>query len=199
MLIETKESDMFDNKKRSRARMHLNAARQAFESVLRLILEAHGMKPSSSNESHVPVYQFVALPNVREVPVKSAQMSSKSQSGQQSSSSGIENNANTSSSSIGSVSSPQQSTRPNRALNYLIKSDLEDQNEFAKWWKRSVEEPSRLLAEARREEEEKRANEEREKRAASGEEKKDERKEKEEREKKVNINLVYLKKVKSLI
>lgn len=188
MLIETKESDMFDNKKRSRARMHLNAARQAFESVLRLILEAHGMKPSSSSDSHVPVYQFVALPNVREVPVKSAQLasSSKNQSGQQSSSSGIENNANTSSSSIGSTSSPQQSTRPNRALNYLIKSDLEDQNEFAKWWKRSVEEPSRLLAEARREEEEKRANEEREKRAASGEEKKDERKEKDEREKKVN-------------
>lgn len=172
MLIETKESDMFDNKKRARARAHLNAARQAFEAVLRLILEANGMKHS---ESQLPVYQFVALPNVREMPMKS-QSPKGSQQGQ-SSSSGVEN-ANTSSSSIGSMSSPSSSSsRPSRALNYLIKSDLDDQNEFAQWWKRAVEEPSRLLAEARREEEEK----EREKRAS--EEKKDERKE--EREKKM--------------
>lgn len=176
MLIETKESDMFDNKKRARARAHLNAARQAFEAVLRLILEANGMKQS---ESQLPVYQFVALPNVRELPVKSQSSSQKGGQQGQSSSSGVEN-ANTSSSSIGSMSSPSSSSsRPSRTLNYLIKSDLDDQNEFAQWWKRAVEEPSRLLAEARREEEEK----EREKRAS--EEKKDERKE--EREKKVSL------------
>jgi len=156
MLIETKESDMFDNKKRSRARMHLNAARQTFEAIMRLILEAHGVKPS---ECQVPVYQFVALPNVREMPSKS----SKSQQ---------DNQANTSTSSIGSATDGKSSVRPNRSLNYLIKSDLDDQGEFMKWWKKSVEEPSRLLAEAKKEEDEK-------KREKMTEEEKEKEKEKE--------------------
>jgi len=154
LLVETKESDLFDNKKRSRARMHLNAARQSFEAILRLILEASGMKP---NECQLPVYQFVALPNVREMPMKSSQMKNSQ------SLSASENNAvNTSSSSIGSASG-STSVRPNRALNYLIKSDLEEHGEFVKWWKRSVEEPSRLLAEAKREEDEKKDEKEKEK------------------------------------
>lgn len=173
MLVETKESDLFDNKKRTRTRMHLNAARQSFEAILRLILEANGLKP---NECQVPVYQFVALPNVREMPTRSSQSRvggspSQQQPGEQS------NAANTSSSSIGSVSGSSSSLRPSRALNYLIKSDLDEHEEFVRWWRRSVEEPSRLLAEARREEEEREREKEREK--------KDEEKKETMREKKV--------------
>lgn len=172
MLVETKESDLFDNKKRSRARMHLNAARQSFEAILRLILEANGMKPS---ECQVPVYQFVALPNVREMPSKTQQQQQSKGSSNQSSSE--QNAANTSSSSIGSASHMSSSAaRPNRAVNYLIRSDLEEHGEFVKWWKRAVEEPSRLLAEAKREEEER----EKEKR----DEKKDDKRD--DREKKLN-------------
>lgn len=171
MLVETKESDMFDNKKRSRARMHLNAARQTFEAIMRLILEAHGVK---SSDCQVPVYQFVALPNVREMPLKSQSKS------QQQSSSASDNQANTSTSSIGSATDGKSSSvRPNRALSYLIKSDLEDHGEFMKWWKKSVEEPSRLLAEAKKEEDEK-------KREKMSEEEKEKEREK-EKEKKVDI------------
>lgn len=156
LLIETKESDMMDGKKRARARMHLNTARQSFESVMRLILEANGLKPS---ECQVPVYQFVALPNVHEIPpVKPSQQPSKSlsQPSTPSSSKNATNMnaaANTSTSSIGSTST-HSSIRPNRALNYIIKSDLDDYSQFLNWWKRCVEDPSRLLAEAKREEEE---------------------------------------------
>lgn len=172
LLVETKESDMFDNKKRSRVRMHLNAARQSFEAILRLILEAHGLKPS---DAQLPVYQFVALPNVREMPARAQQTRSATDANNAAA-------ANTSSSSIGSATA---GTRPNRSLNYLIKSDLEEHSEFVKWWHRCVEEPTRLLAEAKREEEEREREKERER-----EEKDENEKEKREKEAKKEKKMV---------
>jgi hypothetical protein len=162
ILVEVKESDLFDNKKRSRARMHLNAARQSFEAILRLILEAKGLK---SSECHIPVHQYVALPNVHELPLA---YSSQARTSASNSSENNNTGANTSSSSIGSTSG---SPRSSRTLNYLIKSDLDDQNEFAKWWKRSVEEPAKLAAELKREEEKEKEREREEKKEEKKEEK----------------------------
>jgi hypothetical protein len=123
MLVDIKESDHFDNKRRSRARAQLREARIAFESVIRLILESKGLKPS---DCHLPISLYVALPNVRELPQQMQKTVST-----------VLDQQNTSTTSIGSGSSASTS----RTLNYLIKSDLDDQCEFTKWWNRSVVEP----------------------------------------------------------
>lgn len=142
LLVDVKESDHFDNKRRGRARAQLREARLAFEAVLRIILEARGLKPS---DCHVPISLCVALPNVREMP---AQQTPRSVST-------VLDAQNTSTTSIASGSS----TSPSRTLNYLIKSDLDDQCEFTKWWNRSVVEPKQLEEQQRQQQQQQQGGE----------------------------------------
>lgn len=137
VLVDVKESDHFDSKRRSRARAQLNEARIAFESIARLILESKGLKPS---ECYLPVSLHVALPNVSELP-QQAQRQQQQQQQQQ-----PIDAQNTSTASIGS----SNSGRSSRQLNYVIKSDLDDQKEFERWWQRTVVEPKQAEEEQRK-------------------------------------------------
>jgi len=90
----------------------------------RLIIEAKGW---TSSEAHVPITEFVALPNVQERPFQSQQPSLP-----------LLQTANQNTSGSSSTSSTGRSSR---ILSYLIKSDMESSAEFAKWWAKFVVEP----------------------------------------------------------
>lgn len=120
MLFEVKDCDHFDAKRRSSAKSQLSQARSCFDSMGRLIAEAKGLQLS---ECRVPITEFVALPNVTECPTNPSVEKAP-----------LKGDHNTSTSST-------SSTRSSRQLNYLIKSDLENSAEFAKWWTRCVVEP----------------------------------------------------------
>jgi len=124
LLYEIKDCDHLDNKRRSRARIQLSNARSCFESMGRLIIEAKGW---TSSEAHVPITEFVALPNVQERPFQSQQPSLP-----------LLQTANQNTSGSSSTSSTGRSSR---ILSYLIKSDMESSAEFAKWWAKFVVEP----------------------------------------------------------
>jgi len=124
LLYEIKDCDHLDNKRRSRARIQLSNARSCFESMGRLIIEAKGW---TSSEAHVPITEFVALPNVQERPFQSQQPSLP-----------LLQTANQNTSGSSSTSSTGRSSR---ILSYLIKPDMESSAEFAKWWAKFVVEP----------------------------------------------------------
>jgi hypothetical protein len=119
MLFEVKDCDHFDAKRRSSAKSQLSQARGCFDSMGRLIAEVKGMQLS---ECRVPITEFVALPNVTECPTNPTQPMP------------LKGDHNTSTSST-------SSTKTQKQLNYMIKSDLENSTEFAKWWTRCVVEP----------------------------------------------------------
>lgn len=127
LLFEIKDCDHLDNKRRSRARIQLSNARSCFESMGRLIIEAKGW---TSSEAHVPITEFVALPNVQERPFQQHQQQNlpilQTAGG----------NQNTS-----GTSSTSSTGRTSRVLSYLIKPDMESPAEFAKWWTKFVVEP----------------------------------------------------------
>jgi len=127
LLVEVKDCDHLDNKRRSRARVQLNHARSCFESMGRLIIEAKGW---AMNEAQIPVTEIIAVPNVQE-----RQMTNQSQQ-QQPLLQTQNENPNQSATSTSS-----KSGRQSRVLQYLIKSDLETQQEFTKWWTRTIVEP----------------------------------------------------------
>jgi len=128
LLVEVKDCDHLDNKRRSRARIQLNSARSCFESMGRLIIEAKGW---ALNEAHIPVTEVIAVPNVQERP-----LTNQTQQQQQPTLQTQGENPNQS-----ATSTTSKSGRQSRVLQYLIKSDLETQQEFAKWWTRTVVEP----------------------------------------------------------
>lgn len=136
LLVEVKDCDHLDNKRRSRARMQLNSARSCFETMGRLIIEAKGW---TSQEATIPITEFIALPNVQVRPT----MTNQTQHHQSSSNvvlqpaSGSHDQSASSSSGSGSSSSRNSS----RQLNFIIKSDLDNGPEFAKWWTKNVVEP----------------------------------------------------------
>ncbi|RNA01479.1 hypothetical protein BpHYR1_011006 [Brachionus plicatilis] len=119
LLFEVKDCDHFDVKRRSSAKSHLNQARSCFDSIARFIGEVKGFQLS---ECRMPITEFVALPSVTESPLVNNQALSP------------KGDHNTSASST-------SSSRPLRQLNFLIKTDLEDSAQFAKWWTRCVAEP----------------------------------------------------------
>jgi hypothetical protein len=120
LLVEVKDSDYVDYKRRSRAKMVINQTKSLFKSLGRLIGESKGLSP---NESSVPVMEFIALPNVQERPYQAQQ--AKQQQDQQPCES--------------SLNSRQSNT--SRQLTYLVKADLESSSEFMKWWSKNVVEP----------------------------------------------------------
>lgn len=127
MLFEIKDCDHLDNKRRIRAKAQLNSARGCFESMGRLIAESNGWNHS---EAHIQVTEFIALPNVQERPINH-------QNNQHNNSilqtpGGNQNH---------SASSTISNGRNHRQLNYLIKPDLENSIEFAKWWTKYIVEP----------------------------------------------------------
>jgi len=128
LLFEIKDCDHLDNKRRSRARIQLSNARSCFESMARLIIEAKGW---TSSEAHVPITEFVALPNVQERPFQQQNQHQLQQQQQQPQL----NNSNASSTTSTGTG------RASRTLNYLIKTDMETSAEFAKWWAKCVVEP----------------------------------------------------------
>ncbi|CAF1035425.1 unnamed protein product [Brachionus calyciflorus] len=120
MLFEIKECDNFDAKRRSHAKTLLNQARSCFDSMGRLIAEVKGFQ---LNECRVPITEFVALPNVTEQPAHGSQ------------------HLNLKGDHLNTSTSSTTSSRQSKQLNYLIKNDLENSSEFAKWWTRCVVEP----------------------------------------------------------
>lgn len=129
LLIEVKDCDHLDNKRRSRARIQLNNARSCFEAMGRLICEAKGW---TNNEAHIQITEIIAVPNVKErpqVPQKQQQQTDLQTQGENQNQSATSN----SSSSI--------KLREPRVLNYLIKSDLENTHEFGKWFQKHIAEP----------------------------------------------------------
>jgi hypothetical protein len=128
LLVEVKDNDYVDFKRKSRAKMIINQTKSIFKSLGRLIAESKGLSPS---ESSVPIMEFIALPNVQERPNQSQQKQKQSNNNQDQQASETQNqkgeNIRLSTSS--------------RQLNYLVKSDLENNTEFMKWWSNSVVEP----------------------------------------------------------
>lgn len=135
ILVEVKDCDHLDNKRRSRARMQLNNARSCFESMGRLIVEAKGWTLS---EAHVQITEVIAVPSVLERPQSSLHHQQQQQQPLQPAGSDQNQSAT-------STSSQPSSSRQSRVLQYLIKSDLETQLDFVKWWKQTIEEPKRQL------------------------------------------------------
>lgn len=121
LLFEVKDCDHFDHKRRSNARMHLNNARSCFESMSRLMIEAKGW---ALNEARVPITEFVALPNVVECPILNTHA----------------NQLPTQNLNASTISTSSLGRNP-RQLSFLVKADLENSAEFAKWWTRCVVEP----------------------------------------------------------
>jgi len=119
LLIEVRDCDHLDVKKRSRARAQLSQARSCFQSLARLIFEAKGW---SMSEASIPIMELIAVPNMHERPATTIPTPSPQQA-----------NLNQSTSS--------SSGRSSRQMNFLIKSDLESSVEFAKWWTQWVVEP----------------------------------------------------------
>jgi hypothetical protein len=132
LLVEVKDCDHLDNKRRSRARIQLNNARSCFESMGRLIIEAKGW---ALNEAHIPVTEVIAVPNVQERPLTNQSQQQQQQPTLQTQSENPNQSA---------TSTTSKSGRQSRILQFLIKSDLETQQEFAKWWTRTVVEPINL-------------------------------------------------------
>jgi len=126
LLIEIKDCDHLDTKRRSRAKIQLSNARSCFESMGRLIIEAKGWTLS---EAHVPITEFIALPNVQERPATYNQQSTHA----------LQTSGDNHNHSATSTSS--SSNRSSKILNYIIKSDMENTVEFAKWWTKFVVEP----------------------------------------------------------
>jgi len=135
ILVEVKDCDHLDNKRRSRARIQLSNARSCFEAMGRLIIEAKGW---TLNECHVPITEFIALPNVQERPPLPQHVQQQLLQQQQQQQTGDNQNQSTTSSSSTSL-------RGSRQLNYIIKSDMECPAEFAKWWTKNVVEPKTQL------------------------------------------------------
>jgi hypothetical protein len=129
LLFEIKDCDHLDNKRRSRARIQLSNARNCFESMGRLIVEAKGW---TSSEAHVPITEYIALPNVQERPLQFQQQ----QKEQQQHATLLNQSASSSHSATTTTSH-----RSARTLSYLIKSDMETSAEFATWWTKFVVEP----------------------------------------------------------
>lgn len=119
LLFEVKDCDHLDNKRRSRAKLQLSNARSCFESMGRLIAEAKGW---TNSEARLRCTDYIVLPNVLERPVYTPRQSlnqSLNQTG----------------------SSTSSTTRTTRQLNYIVKSDLSNSTEFAKWFTKYVVEP----------------------------------------------------------
>ena len=119
LLFEVKDCDHFDVKRRSSAKSHLSQARSCFDSIARFIAEVKGFQ---LNECRVPITEFVSLPNVTECPILNSQNLN------------LKADHNTSASST-------SSSRSSRQLNFMIKNDLDNGADFAKWWTRCVVEP----------------------------------------------------------
>jgi len=121
MLFEVKDCDHMDNKRRLRAKAQLRNARSCFESMGRLIAEAKGWTHA---EAHLKITECIVLPNVVERPVPYVPKQNLNQS--------LNQTASSTASSTG---------RTPRQMTYIIKSDMESNTSFAKWWTEQVVEP----------------------------------------------------------
>ena len=141
LLVETKESDYVDYKRKSRAKMMVSQTKSLFKALGRLIAESKGL---AINEASVPCMEFVALPNCAERP-QEKQYKPKEETPKPPMS---ENGEQPKTESTTATTS--------RQLNYLVKSDLESPAEFMKWWSKAVVEPK--LEQERLAEEQKKVN-----------------------------------------
>lgn len=123
ILVECKEGDHVDYKRRNRAKSVLSQAKTLFKALGRLIAESKGCQPGESWS--IPVMEFVALPNVHERPQQSSRQQPATPATTESSSS----------------ETPAKPTVARTQLGYLIKSDLESKDEFTRWWNKNVVEP----------------------------------------------------------
>lgn len=121
ILVECKDGDYVDYKRKNRAKSVLSQAKALFKSLGRLIAESKGCQPG---ESSVPVLEFVALPNVQERPQQSSRQP-----------------ATPVTPASESSETPAKPAMTRTQLGYLVKSDLESKEEFAKWWNKCVVEP----------------------------------------------------------
>lgn len=135
LLVEVKDCDHLDNKRRSRAKMQLNSARSCFETMGRLIVEAKGW---STQEATIPITEFIALPNVQVRPETSSS-AKQSVVPPTTTTTGSHDNSSTSATTSTSTSSAR------RQIQFLIRSDMENSGEFAKWWTKYVVEPKQAL------------------------------------------------------
>ena len=79
LLVDIKECDYLDSKRRSKAKVNLGNARQIIENLVKLITEAKGLSHESKTDNSVPISEIVALPNIRERPQQQPQQPQKSQ------------------------------------------------------------------------------------------------------------------------
>jgi len=144
LLLEVKDADYFDAKRRSKARAQLSSARGCFESMGRLIAEANGWTLA---EGHLLVSEFIALPNVEDKPfLTSSSPAANAANLNMSNVSTTHADHNQSTvSSVGSGPSHRTSTSHYHShrspLGYLLKPDLASSVAFASWWTREVVEP----------------------------------------------------------
>lgn len=136
ILVECKEGDHVDYKRKNRAKSTLSQAKSLFKSLGRLIAESkcntttttqttESTTPVTSSSVSIPVMEFVALPNVLERPQQSTPRTPVVPTTVESS----------------ETSPANKPTIPRTQLGYLIKSDLESKDDFAKWWTKNVVEP----------------------------------------------------------
>lgn len=109
IVVDTKESDYLDNKRRTKIKTHLSQVRYCFENLAKLINEAKGLHGAELVK--LPVVEVLALPNIYERPRPSTP------------------------SDKNKPTADKNHTSKPRDLSYLIKSDLED---FSKWWNENI-------------------------------------------------------------
>ena len=120
LLVDIKECDYLDSKRRSKAKVNLSNARQSIENLVKLIIDGKGLTSENKSEHllhQVPISEVVALPNLRERPLQH-QPQQQQQQGQQ----------------------QQPKSFSSRQLSYAIKSDLETPESFKSWWTTNVAE-----------------------------------------------------------
>jgi hypothetical protein len=138
LLVEVKDCDHLDSKRRSRARIQLNNARSCFESMSRLIVEAKGW---TNSEAHVQITEFIAVPNVQERPALPSHLAHLTAATTTTGTNGGLQTPGENQNHSATSSSSSSRTREPRILNYIIKSDLDTPSEFAKWFQKYVAEP----------------------------------------------------------
>jgi len=144
ILVETKESDYLDNRRRMKVKSQLTQIRLCFENLLKMLNDAKGLHGQETIK--LPVFEVVALPNVVErpkhqerhtvTPATGAASHKKSHKSEKAEQKPVTEAtpASVESATTAAAGTPSSSASY-KQLNYLIKSDLED---FGKWWKETI-------------------------------------------------------------
>jgi hypothetical protein len=110
IVVDTKESDYLDNKRRMKIKSHLTQVRYCFENLNKLVNDAKGLHGSETVK--LPVIEVLALPNIHERPRPSPTPMDKA----------------------GKQPTDKYHSK-HREMTYLVKSDLDD---FGKWWSDNI-------------------------------------------------------------